>query len=294
MKIAFIVMCHKNFEQINRLFEQLKKFDADIFVHIDKKSFTLRKKISEDKKIYILPDERSYDISWGGINMILATLELIKYVKDTSQKYDYIWLLSGQDYIISNPKNIIDYMSKNLGCNYIDIIKRGKKYNRYKKLYEVSYKEWMTRNKFLNKSLKRIYMILTGGFSYTLPLFRRKKTFDFEFEFGSQWWTLTSECAYFLLDYCENNREYINYFKNTIIPDECFFQTLFMNSNFKNNYKSNLTFVNWKNNRRSPETLTSIDYSMLKELSGKYFFARKFDYKVDNKIFDLLDKYVGE
>lgn len=36
-----------------------------------------------------------------------------------------------------------------------------------------------------------------------------------------------------------------NYYKNCLVPDESIFQTLFMNSNYKDTREDKLTFVDW-------------------------------------------------
>ena len=136
-------------------------------------------------------------------------------------------------------------------------------------------------------------MLITGGFEYTFKLFRRKKSFNFDFQFGSQWWTLTSDCAFSILEYCDDNPDFVNYFEHCMIPDECFFQTIFMSSKYANKKKNYLTYVNWKNDRRSPETLTIEDYDKLSSIENK-FFARKFDIKIDKRIIEKIKEFGDE
>ena len=42
MKIAFLMQCHKNPEQINLLLNALKHPQVDIFVHVDAKNKSIR------------------------------------------------------------------------------------------------------------------------------------------------------------------------------------------------------------------------------------------------------------
>ena len=295
MRIAYIILCHKNPNQINHLVNELITKNSDVFLHIDLKS-NIKDEIIKNKNVHILPKEESFSIAWGSVNMIKATLNLIKSAKKQDKNYDYICLLSGQDFPIVSQQDITNRLRKDTSINYINIVdKNTKEYSRYKKLYELWYPKWITKNNLFIKIIKRIYMILTGGFSYTFGFIKRKKPFNFDFEFGSQWWCLTSQCAYYILDYCDKHPEYIKYYENTIIPDECFFQTIFMHSPFNNNYSDNLTFVNWKDNRRSPETLTIQDYGKIKEKSKTKCFARKFDEEIDKEIIKKIkNKAKGE
>ncbi len=294
MKIAYIVLCHKNANQINILVDELIKNDADVFLHVDLKS-NIVKDINKTKNLYILPKEKSYSVNWGGNNMILATLSLIEYVRNMNIKYDYICLLSGQDFPLVNHKIINDYLISNKGYNFIQVMDKGREYKKYVKFYDLWYPNWITKDKLYIKILKRLYMIITGGYSFTFKIFKRKKPFNGEFNIGSQWWTLTTECAYYMLDYCNKYPEYIKYFENSIVPDECFFQTLFMLSPYSEKRKDNLTYVNWKSNKRSPEILTMNDYDLLQQQSKTKCFARKFDIDVDNDIIiSLQNKIKGD
>lgn len=279
MHIAFIMLCHKNPEQINRLIDKLSEFsDADVYIHVDMNHSEIRDEIKKQKNVELIPEERSYRIQWGSVNIVKATLELIRVVKGSGKQYDYIWLISGQDYPICPVEEIEKRLSEGAGLNYIECIRTDdKRYSGYRKLYEVAYPSWINLNNVLIKSIKRIYMILTGGYRHTFSLFIRKKPFDFDFSFGSQWWTITSEAAFEILEYSDCHPEVLEYFKKSIIPDESFFQTLFMRGDYRNKRMMNLTYINWGKNRRSPETLLSKDMDKLMDASKKFCFARKFE-----------------
>ena len=47
MKVAFLMQCHKNPEQINLLLEALNHPMVDVFVHVDKKSQAIKDKITQ-------------------------------------------------------------------------------------------------------------------------------------------------------------------------------------------------------------------------------------------------------
>lgn len=291
MRIAYIILCHKNSNQINMMIEQLNDKNCDMYIHIDKKNYVIVNDIIKHDNMKIIDYDSSIDVSWGGVSMIEATLRLLSEVKKSDVKYDYVCLLSGQDLMINTKKEF--YKKLKSRKNFIEIIdEKNIRYNRYKKLYEVPYPQWITKDKLLYKIVKRLYMIITGGFEHSFSIFKRKLPIDGKLYFGSQWWCLTYECCEYMLDYVGSNSDYLNYFKKTIIPDECFFQTLFMNSPYSDNYESNLTYVNWKNNRRSPEIFTMDDMDLLCECNKKYIFARKFDCNVQKRIFEtILKKY---
>ena len=47
MKVAFLMQCHKNPEQINLLLKALKHPQVDVYVHVDSKSESIRGDIGE-------------------------------------------------------------------------------------------------------------------------------------------------------------------------------------------------------------------------------------------------------
>ena len=286
------MLCHKNPEQINMLIDKLSEFsNADIYIHVDMNHIGIRECIKKQDNVQFVSEGSSFHIQWGSIDIVKATLQLIREVRESGKHYDYIWLLSGQDYPICSVSEIEKRLASNPGMNYIETIMPGdKQYDRYKKLYEVAYPSWINGNSVVIKSIKRIYMILTGGYHHTFSAFIRRKPFNFDFVFGSQWWTLCEDAALELLDYNDKHPEVLEYFKKSIIPDECFFQTLFMRGPYSSKSSMNLTYINWGKNRRSPETLTSSDLEMLNEKAATYCFARKFEIGDSSSLFKLIEQ----
>ena len=90
-----------------------------------------------------------------------------------------------------------------------------------------------------------------------------------------------------ILIYLRNHHYYISYFKHCSTPDESFFQTLVMNSPYKDKRKDYLHYIDWSEGKSSPKTLTMEDVEKLK--NSDKLMARKFDIKFDREI---LDKFL--
>ncbi|MBQ7538507.1 MAG: hypothetical protein IJT42_06050 [Treponema sp.] len=289
MKIAFIILCHKNSSQINMLLTELLKCDSDIYVHVDKKNNSLRSEIMSDEHIFLLPESDSYSVEWGGVSIVQATLSLMRAVCNSGIEYGHICLLSGQDFLIRPVADFESLLAENPVMNFIELIPSfEKRYRVYRKRCEIFYPKWINKNDLVVKILKRFYMLFTGGFSHTFSFCKRRKPFEFDFAFGSQWWCLTSNCVKYMMSYVDSHPEYVKFFDKCIVPDECFFQTIFANSTFVRNQDDYLTYVNWGKNRRSPEIFLSNDFNRLKKASEKFFFARKFDIQRDKIIVEML------
>lgn len=282
MKIAVAMLCHKNIEQINALLRVMEHDDITFYVHVDKKSNIIRETIA-GRNVYVLDKDNSVDIQWGSFGMVDATLRLIDTIYQSSQKYDYIWLMSGQDWPLRSANEIIEYIEQHYGEDFLEILSNEEAFERgYFKRNDLYYPDWMVSNKLYIKILKHIFWFLTGGRKST-RLFKRKSKIK-NFYYGSQWWLLTSQTLNSMMQFLHKNKWFIDYFKNSLVPDECFFQTLYGMITSINEAKSSVCFVNWKSNPNSPEVFTSDDINKIKEIKNDYLVARKFDFCVDSHI----------
>ena len=219
-------------------------------------------------------------INWGGYTMLEATLNLIKEAK-SNKKYDYYVLLSGDDYLIKNEIKFINFLSENSNYSFLeyesfeqnssDLMTR---YNRYI-LFE--------KKSFIKKVLQKLMNIIIS---------RRKMYNNMEALKGSQWWCLNTESIDYVLNYLQSNPKCLKYFKHTHIPDEMFFQTIIGNSHLKEKViNDNLRYIRLEGFH--PDILTQSDLNYLVN-SKRKFFARKFDTNIDEKILDLLDRYIEQ
>ena len=101
--------------------------------------------------------------------------------------------------------------------------------------------------------------------------------------------TLSSECAFYVLEFIESNKKLRRFIRFTWGPDEFIVPTLIMNSKFKESVvNNNFYYIDWSKGGDNPKTLLTEDYPML--LSSDKMLARKFDMAEDAVILDLLDK----
>lgn len=269
MKIAYLILVHKNPKQIKRLVNLL---NGDIYIHIDKKCDKRNFYIDNQKVKYIT--ER-INIHWGGFSMVQATLKLISTAKK-HYNYDYYVLLSGDDYPIKNLNRFELYLNKYKKYNFMEYDEFQLKWKHLKERYE-KYRISESNN-IVIKVLQKILNIFINN---------RKMFANMQPYKGSQWWGLNSEAIDYILTYIKNNKNIIRYFKHTYIPDEMFFQIILLNSYLKNRViNNNLRYILFKDSH--PEILTIKNLNDLNNAENK-FFARKFDIEVDQEVLDLLD-----
>lgn len=112
MKIAILILCHKNPKQINLLLDKLNHQDIDCYIHIDKKA-DFANKITKRSNIVLLPDEKRVSVEWAQISMVTATINLVEEAHRHG-KYDYYWLISGQDWPLRSADKIVKFLKNTM------------------------------------------------------------------------------------------------------------------------------------------------------------------------------------
>lgn len=290
MKQAILVQCHKNPKQVNLLLDALDDPNLDIYVHIDKKS-NIGSEIKTGKQIHILPDEYRVDVGWAVFSQVEATLNLMRYAAAWGE-YGHYLLCSGQDYPLVKASELSDFLNKNADFNFVQIWaskKRGGYTNNYDKRTEIYYPYSVLGNTLPKRIAKRALVELTGGYNRTWPIFRRKQLENVDFYFGSQWVCISGEMEKWVEEYIKNHQEFIEFYRHTNCPDESFFQTLLMNSPYKDRRQDYLHYIDWSSGGNSPKNLDVSDIDRMMK-SGK-LMARKFE---DEGVIEILKKRVKD
>lgn len=281
MKVAFLMLCHKNPKQINLLLKALKHPQIDVFIHVDSKNENIREDIEKSDGVYLLPKKDCVDVQWAQFSEVKATLNLLN-VAISKGGYSHYFLISGQDFPLKSIGKIVRFLNERKDENFIDcaLIKRFEKRN------DIYFPRMVIRRRIWQKILKGILVYSTGGWNQTFSIIKRLKPANVQYYFGSQWWCLNDAMVKWIYNFLENYPEYIKLFKHSLCPDECFFQTLVMNSPFANTTKPYLHYIKWEKGKSSLKTLTTIDYEELKK--AEKLIARKFDINVDAEIIERL------
>lgn len=288
MRIAYLILAHKNPSQLKRLVDRISAEETSIFIHLDKKI----KDTSEYDKIAAGKSNIHFisnriPVHWGAFSMVRATLNSLQEIVNTGVQYEYISLLSGQDYPLKDNSFIKDYLSKNKGKEFLqhDVFPTGQLSGGGMNRVEYYY-NFDRQNNFDYESEMKLRGIKRKFIEGMVPYH------------GSQWWTLTGACVNYILDQVKSNKEITNFYRYTMFSDEQFFQTIIMNSRFADGViNDNLRYIDWSNiiwkknmwtsNPPHPKNLTMADLPVLS--ASPKFFARKFDESEDAEVLDKLD-----
>jgi hypothetical protein len=126
--------------------------------------------------------------------------------------------------------------------------------------------------------------------NFILP--KRKFNFNLELVGKETFWTLSQECAEYVLQYIESNKALRKFLKFTWGSDEFIFQTIIMGSPYKENVvNKNYRYINWPEKGARPNVFVETDFERI--INSDCIFGRKFDINIDKKIIDLLDQQNG-
>ncbi len=278
MRIACIIMAHKEPQQIERFLKKFSGLPFDFYIHVDKKA-----EIPPFEYLAGLPQvyfvTKRIRVQWASYSYIVAILNSFKQIFNTQIKYDFFSIMSGQDYPIKPVKDFYHLLERNRGRNFIS--------------YDEEEEWWshaitrITKYHFTNFAFRGRYR-LQFFLNAMLPL--RKFPLPYKLYGGprAMCMTLSNECTNYVLDFIESNKKLRRFMRFTWGPDEFIVPTIIMNSRFKETViNNNFYYIDWSGGGVNPKTLRAEDYSLL--LSSDKWLARKFDMSEDSVILDMLD-----
>lgn len=272
MKIAILILAHKNEKQLNLLINHLST-DFDIYVHLDKRcSFTIpaAPEITAMKK---------HNVYWGHESIVRATLDLLELAHQ--KKYDRYLLISGQDMPLKPNCEIFDFFYKNRSREFMEYDSfPAARWGERESWSRVDYYSPM---RFPDSIwLRLVNAVLTNirKVQVKIPPLRRNRLWNFYG--GDQWFNLSGDCVDFLLS-DKFAKRLLQRMAYTRCSDEIFFQTAVLNSRFKENcVNTSLRYLRFGKGNANPDLLSKKDYEMAKKTDA--LFARKFDYDLDNAL----------
>ncbi|WP_435134195.1 beta-1,6-N-acetylglucosaminyltransferase [Formosa sp. A9] len=114
---TYLILAHKNPEQLKRLIDRLDDSCSKFLIHIDLKSdITPFVDLIKTANVQFIVNR--VNCVWGDYSQVAATLNLIEIALQTSSE-GHVILLSGQDYPIKNSLFINDFLYTNKDHDFI-------------------------------------------------------------------------------------------------------------------------------------------------------------------------------
>jgi hypothetical protein len=288
--VVYIVLSHRNPEQVQRLIRALREGPAArVLVRHDQRGERLG--AAEIEAAGGEPVEDDIDFEWAAwphVEVLLACL------REAVARHDPDWalVLSGQDY----PLRPLAEIESELGASLLD--------GRLGAVREVEEErpaagddEFFLRARYRHYTRPRAMPDLPGAmrpliYARELPPLvgvRRIAPAPVPLVFSSDWLTLGRRAITTVLAAADNGR-LMRYFRRVAVPSESLFASVLLNNDSLTIERDHRRVADFAyEGAVHPEVLTSADYDRL--VASGADFARKFDAAVDSHILDLLDEH---
>jgi hypothetical protein len=281
MRLAHLIIAHKEPAQVERLVKRLSHEAGDVFIHLDKKSdLAAFSYLADQQRVRFIRNRQC--IRWAGYSFTKAILTGMKEVLEAGP-YDFINLMSGQEYPIKPADTLVDFLQNNQGHTFMS--------------YEAEGSPWWQQN------INRVEQYHSTDFNFkgqyqlqalvnrVLP--KRKFPLSYPLYGGNcaMYWTMSKACARYVVDFVDRHPVIERFARFTWAPDEFLIPTILMNSPYRERViNNNLRYIDWSQGGPNPKFLTLQDLDKLKATDS--FFARKFDIRQDSRILDQLDEVI--
>lgn len=279
MRIAHLILTYTNPKQTERMIMMMYHENFDFYIHVDKK-FDINPHLFLKSLPNVYFINNRVDVKWAGFSTVIATFECIKEIVGTGIPYQFINFLSGQDYPLKPAPEIYTFFKENIGKEFLS-------YRDFKN----DWKEGLIRmeNYFLSSYSFPGKHRLEHLINKIMP--NRKLPYNLHPYGKSMFWMLSPEVAMYVVNKVENDKKLRQFFSFSWASDEFVFQTMILNSRYKNRVvNNNYRYIDWSAGGANPKVLNETDFEKLKKT--EMLFARKFDMVNSPKILDLIDNHI--
>jgi hypothetical protein len=221
VKIVFAIIAHSRTQDLERLIRVLLTQEHLVVVHFDRKSAAegfqgLQGVFGDNPSVRFA---KRVNVHWGEWSVVQAEINCLEAIEASGWRPDYVYLMSGTDYPVRPSSQLVSFLERNKGCEYIQSVpgdvekwvKTGPQRERYLYHWFFNWRE-NKRSDFVMKMQQKLGL--------ERPFVRRFTPY-----LGSQWWVLTWRTLTGVLKLARE-RDIKKFFRTTLVPDELFFQTL--------------------------------------------------------------------
>jgi hypothetical protein len=293
MNIAWIISAYRLPELLIRLVDRLDHAGSSFFIHVDAKTNereyrAMTEPLANRSNVLFL--ER-HECWWGDFGHVRATLKGIRALIESGRPFDYISLMTGQDYPLKSTDAIAARLAEDEGRVFMQASRLPNPHWTEGGLDRIEHWHFRVGRKPLSFPGSPFRPPLANTL-WSLParLLRLRRRFPAGMEpwGGGSYWCMPADCVRHVDSFVRANPDFVGFFRYVHEPDEIFFQTIVMNSPFRDRVANdNLRFLDWDADGDHPEVLTMHDLERL--VRSDSLFARKFDPGVDETVLDRLD-----
>jgi hypothetical protein len=283
-RIAYLILVHKNPRLLARFVRALSDDDSAFYVHIDAKTDAGAFSIVEGPNVFVYRQRRA--VFWGEYSQVEATLDLMRWMLESSIQYDYVVFLQGSDYPIRSRSYIHKFFEEHRGAEFMSLVRMPAPGFPMTKISKLRYPSDQPFLRFISRLLAKV------GLAYRDY---RKKIPGLEPFAGDACWALSYGACCYIKDFVERNPQLETFFRHTFTSDEMFFHTILGNSPFYDRTRPSLLYRDWPEPGNHPNMLNERHLRLFEQQEkvwnedqygiGEALFARKFS---DDHL-DLVD-----
>jgi hypothetical protein len=267
IKQVFLIAAHKDPGQLNALVGQLRDDDFLVYVHLDAKGAIDPREVHPAARL--VTDRVA--VHWGCFSQVRATLNSLAQIVAEVPDFDKVLFLSAQDFpLLSNPA-LKAALAELRQHELLDTVAIGRGPGQWAAGYRYEYFYRADAGKALRLACSLANRLLrASGRTRRLPAGLAPYG-------GSSWWALSRACVCELLERIRREPGITRFFGSVACADEMFFQTLVMNSRFRDRVLSqNFRYIQWpEQGGRNPKILEEHDFERI--AASKAHFCRKVD-----------------
>ncbi len=270
VKVAYILLCHKDPDAVIMQAERLTATGDAVSIHFDRSAGTdafarIRRALDANPNVTFA--KRRVKCGWGEWSLVAATIEAVRAAVEAFPDATHFYMVSGDCMPIKSAEYIHAYLAGH-DADFIesedffqsDWIRTGWK------------EERLHYHHFLNERDQPTLFYAMFRLQQKLGL-KRQLPADLDIMIGSQWWCLRRATIAALLQFMNDRKDVVRFFRTTWIPDETFFQTLVRHLVPETQIRSRtLTFLLFSD-YGMPVTFYNDHFDLL--LSQDALFARK-------------------
>jgi Core-2/I-Branching enzyme len=287
--VAYVVISHRNPEQVLRLVRALREGpSARVLVRHDPRGESLPN--ADIEAAGGEPIEDRFKSGWGGWSQLQLMLGCLR---EAMARHNPEWtlILSGQDY----PLRPLAEIEAELEASPADACLGAVRAVEERRPAEGE-DEFFLRCRYRHYTRPRVIPAALPGrmrplaYARELPPLvgvRRIEPPPLELYASADWLTLRRPATQAVLDASEDRR-LRRHFRRVAVPSESFFASVLLGNLSLIVERDNRRFTAFAHGAPHPKTLTTSDFDRL--LASGADFARKFDTGVDSHVLDLLDE----
>ncbi|MDB5907779.1 MAG: hypothetical protein JWP34_1893 [Massilia sp.] len=265
MRQVILIHAHKDLAQLNALVEQLLDNEFLIYVNVDAKSDIDVARLHPRA----LQVRRRIDIHWGDFSQVEATLNSMRQIVDEASAFDKLLFISAQDLPLLPNRRLKDALASLSGRELLDCVPVGPHGWACQQRYQYFHGAGGAAPAALAWRAANRLMRLAG--------WRRRMVHGWQPWGGSSWWSLSRACTQMIVRQAQEDPAVVRFFRSVSCPDELFFQTVVMNSPFRDRVLAdNFRHVQWSApDARNPKVLEAADFDAIS--ASPAHFCRKLD-----------------